>query len=359
MSGEDPHEIPALEAPEGFHTDFDDPNSIHYQQVAVASAALAICTLTIAARTYVRARVMKKFDLTDVSLLLSLSIFVAFVALAIKTGEYGQGHHLWNVRLSDFMELLKIINALEILYPPLVFFAKYVVLRQIETTFFQHQSRSWSYWSLQALIWTNLFFYTAFFFSFIFACTPREKIWNVLLTEGTCIDNSAALISSSGINLVSDTAILILPLATIFKLQMSTKNRLQVGGVFAIGVFAITASAVRLYYTVKLTKSQDTTYVVEPFGYWSEIEYASIILVACFPLFPLLFRHLSQQRQKTTTRSKSSSQGLDCAAYDQNSFTKLRDDKIQDTETGQGFEMGSTQTHVTHSAHDRSEQTMR
>ncbi|KAI1264533.1 hypothetical protein F5Y18DRAFT_83557 [Xylariaceae sp. FL1019] len=271
MSGQtiDPHEIPALEPPDGFHTDFNDPTSIHYVQVAVASAALAVATLAVAARTYVRARILKKFDFTDFSLLLSLSIFVVFVSLAIVTSRYGQGKHQWNVRLSDFMQLLKIVNVLEILYSPLVFCAKYVVLRQIETTFFQHQSRSWSHWALQGLIWANLFFYTAFFFSFIFACTPRERIWNVLLTEGTCIDNSAALIASSGINLVSDTAILVLPLATIFRLQMSKKNKLQVGAVFAIGLLAIAASVVRLYYTVKLTESDDVTYVVEPFGYWS------------------------------------------------------------------------------------------
>ncbi|KAI1755193.1 hypothetical protein F4782DRAFT_527917 [Xylaria castorea] len=337
---EDPHEIPALKAPDGFETNFDDPTSIHRVQVAVASTALAVSTVAVVARTYVRAKLMKKFDFSDFSLILSLLIFVAFVSLAIITGKYGQGKHQWNVRLSDFIELLKIVNVLDILYSPLVFFAKYVVLRQIETTFFQHQSRSWSHWGLIVLIWSNLFFYTAFFFSFIFACTPREKIWNPPL-DGTCIDNSAALISSSGINLVSDTTILILPLATIFKLQMSTKNRIQVGAVFAIGFLAITASVVRLYYTVKLTNSDDVTYVVEPFGYWSEIEYASVILVACFPVFPLLFRHISQQSQKITTRSKSSSQP-DYTRYGQNSFTKLRDDRVHDAETGRGFEMDVT-----------------
>ncbi|KAI1330193.1 hypothetical protein F5Y16DRAFT_48952 [Xylariaceae sp. FL0255] len=342
---------PALEPPPGVTPNFVNPPSIHHLQIAVALAALVVSAIAVAGRTFARAKLLKKFDLSDVALLLSLAIFTPYVALAIITGRYGQGSHQWNVPLSKFFQLLKIVNVLEILYSPLVFCAKYAVLRQIETTFFQHQYRSWSHKALVFLIWSNFIFYAAFFFSFIFACTPRSKIWNPE-EPGRCIDNRAALISSSVINIVSDTTILILPLATIWKLQMSMKSKLQVGTVFAIGGLAITAGIVRLYYTVRLTGSQDTTYVVEPFGYWSEIEYASVILVACFPLLPLLFRHIANGGHKIFSRNTKTDNSLSASQqndnFGQNSFTKLRHGGINDLESVRGIGMVNTKAHFVH-----------
>lgn len=130
------------------------------------------------------------------------------------------------------------MNFLEILYAPLMFCAKYVVLRQIQTIFLQHRQQRFSHNGVLFLIWANLLFYLAFMFSFIFACVPREKIWNPPI-NGQCINIQSTLISSSAINIVSDITILILPLLIIWKLQMPIRSKLKVAPIFAIGLLYV------------------------------------------------------------------------------------------------------------------------
>ncbi|KAI1145492.1 hypothetical protein F4825DRAFT_457442 [Nemania diffusa] len=261
-------DIPALEPPEGMTSNFINPPSIHYIHNAVAISALTVSAIAVAARTFARVKFLKKFNLDDCALLLSLAIMSAYVALTITTGRYGQGTHQWNVPLSRFTQLLMIMNYVEILYGPLVFFAKYVVLRQIESIFLQHRFHSFSHTGLTILIWLNVIFYAGWTLSFILACIPRSKIWDPTVS-GRCINVDAALITSSAINILSDIAILVLPLVTIRNLQASQKTKTKVGAIFAVGFFAIIASIVRFVYTVDLSRTKDITYRIEPFAYWT------------------------------------------------------------------------------------------
>lgn len=116
-----------------------------------------------------------------------------------------------------------------------MFCAKYVVLRQIESVFFNHHRKAFAFTAVRALIWANLLFYGAISLSFILACIPRAKITNPEIS-GICIDTRASIIATSAINVVSDFTILITPLAAIGQLQLPTKKKLSVAAVFGVGI---------------------------------------------------------------------------------------------------------------------------
>ena len=69
----------------------------------------------------------------------------------------------------------------------------------------------------------------------IVQCTPREKIWNPLMTTGYCIDTSAAYLSTAIFNVITDFAILILPMPSLWKLQMPLKRKILTTAIFATG----------------------------------------------------------------------------------------------------------------------------
>jgi hypothetical protein len=116
-----------------------------------------------------------------------------------------------------------------------MFAAKLAVLLQIKRIFTVHKKNA-TYWTVWILIIANLMVYTAILFSFIFACWPREHIWNPFATgKAKCIDTAAALLASSAINLISDITILVLPLLGISKLQMPLKRKIGVGAIFLTG----------------------------------------------------------------------------------------------------------------------------
>ncbi|KAI8953070.1 hypothetical protein F4801DRAFT_153780 [Xylaria longipes] len=287
----DPYYTPALRPPNGVEPNFRDYYPVKGSQVALATVLLTLSTGGVLARSYTRARILKQFDLSDWALIFALLFFAAFTALKLVANTYGQGYHQWDVNLVTIQHFLLIQNLVETLYCPTMLFAKYTVLRQIELIFYKHQHKKLASKVISGLIWANSIFYVTIFFTFLFACVPRAKISNPTL-EGRCIDTHASVLATSVINVVSDLTILIVPLVAVWQLQLQPRAKFGISIVFAVGIFATIACIVRLYYGVKLTRSEDGTWLIEGVGTWAIVEFATVILVACFPLFPRLYKQL-------------------------------------------------------------------
>ncbi|KAI3317590.1 hypothetical protein HD806DRAFT_514512 [Xylariaceae sp. AK1471] len=287
----DPYHTPALHPPDGVEPKFRDYYPVKGSQVALATVLLALCAGGVLARSYTRARILKQFDLSDWALILALLFFVAFTALKLVANTYGQGYHQWDVNIVTVKSFLLISNLVETLYCPTMLFAKYTVLRQIEVIFYKHQYKKGGSRIIWGLIWANSIFYVSIFFTFLFACIPRAKISNPSL-EGHCIDAKASILATSAINVVSDTTILIIPLVAVWQLQLRPRAKFGISIVFAVGIFATIACIVRLYYGIELARSEDATWLIEGVGTWAIVEFATVILVACFPLFPRLYKQL-------------------------------------------------------------------
>lgn len=181
--------------------------------------------------------------------------------------------------------VIKMHKISAILYGPLMFPAKYALLRQIEAIFFQHQRDSSGRTALVVLIWGNFLFYLGTTISFSCVCTPKEAVWDA---STQCIDTKAIMVASSVLNIISDLTALVLPLVVIWGIQVPFKSKIKVISMFSIGILyvyyafvftgAITlmyhnsaniASIIRLCYTLKLINSNDTTIADGPFYYWT------------------------------------------------------------------------------------------
>ena len=112
-------------------------------------------------------------------------------------------------------------------------FAKLALLVQIKRIFTAHQ-KHFVYWSVQILIATNFLGYFATFVAFIFACWPREKLWNPHI-HGKCISTNASILATSAINLVSDFTILFIPAYALVGLHIPVQKKIGVGAIFATG----------------------------------------------------------------------------------------------------------------------------
>lgn len=81
---------------------------------------------------------------------------------------------------------------------------------------------------------TIIFYFITTFFE-IFACTPREKYWDRLITGGHCFNINAITINTAIINCISDFVILLLPQGVIWKLQMPLKKKCGISAIFFTG----------------------------------------------------------------------------------------------------------------------------
>ena len=94
--------------------------------------------------------------------------------------------------------------------------------------------RDAGYWLTQFLIAVNGIFYIFFFFIPIFLCSPRSKIWNPE-QAGHCLDINGLYLASAIFNMLSDIAMLSVPIYLIWNLQMSTRRKIGVSVIFLTG----------------------------------------------------------------------------------------------------------------------------
>jgi len=79
-------------------------------------------------------------------------------------------------------------------------------------------------------------FYVVVFPLTLFICSPREKIWNPFYEGGSCGDQIALLIAASSFNAISDLIVLLLPVHSIWHLQISQKKKVVLALSFATGL---------------------------------------------------------------------------------------------------------------------------
>jgi hypothetical protein len=73
----------------------------------------------------------------------------------------------------------------------------------------------------------------------IFACNPIAATWDptlIALHTTKCINEPAAYLSQAGINIFADLLIFILPMRTIWRLQLPLRQKISVSSVFAVGL---------------------------------------------------------------------------------------------------------------------------
>ncbi|KAF1973919.1 hypothetical protein BU23DRAFT_126774 [Bimuria novae-zelandiae CBS 107.79] len=88
---------------------------------------------------------------------------------------------------------------------------KTAILLELLRIFSPRGQRSLFFWACHILIWLKIVFYTICTFLEVFACSPREKLWNKLLPGGHCINGHLLTMASGGINVPSDLVIFLLP----------------------------------------------------------------------------------------------------------------------------------------------------
>ena len=94
-------------------------------------------------------------------------------------------------------------------------------------------------WFKYTLVGLGLFvslYNIAAFFGDIFQCVPLRKLWNPAV-PGTCFNYEALIIASGVLNVVTDFAILGLPMPLLWRLEAPTRRKRLLSIVFSFGVW--------------------------------------------------------------------------------------------------------------------------
>ena len=132
--------------------------------------------------------------------------------------------------------MMQWVNITELVYSPTISIAKLSILLMYLRLFMPDRStRTRTYYLTHFIIWCNMLFYLSIMVVTGCQCIPRRKIWSPSV-PGKCVNPHAVLVVTAIINLISDFSILLLPIRSIWRLQLSLRRKLAISAVFATGL---------------------------------------------------------------------------------------------------------------------------
>ena len=146
----------------------------------------------------------------------------------------GAGRHTEAVLEADPTALEKYliaVTATEFLHPAAVAFPKLCVVLLYLRVFTNRYERV-AAWILIGVIGATWFSYSV---ATIFQCMPVGFIWDKTIEGGKCFNFRAFATSSSVPNIVTDVAVLFLPIRTVIELKISVGRRAGLMLIFVTG----------------------------------------------------------------------------------------------------------------------------
>ncbi|CCF35124.1 fucose permease [Colletotrichum higginsianum] len=143
----------------------------------------------------------------------------------------------------------------------------------------------------------------------IFQCRPVQAAWEIWPSNAQCIPLLTEFICSAPINIVTDLAILALPIPVLTGMRLPPRQKIILVLTFTLGIFVTIVDVVRIYYLQQAVTSVPTGVSTDPgshFGgtpdfawnsslsfMWSAVEVNVGMACACIPtLKPLIIKIL-------------------------------------------------------------------
>lgn len=191
--------------------------------------------------------------------------------------HYGMGLHADKVPIPDIVLMAKYLLVAENLYVYNLVWTKLSFLMMYYRIFRFPYFKRWAF----VIGGFVIMWVITVTFLFVFICVPVQKLWYPDL-PGHCINQVGTWIANATSTIVTDLAILILPIPQIWKLQLKRSEKIALTVIFSLGFFVVFASVYR--FTVLFSyRASDPTYTLANTVGWTAIEMSAGITSACLP----------------------------------------------------------------------------
>ncbi|KAL8646473.1 MAG: hypothetical protein Q9226_006836, partial [Calogaya cf. arnoldii] len=135
------------------------------------------------------------------------------------------------------VHFIQLMYAVELTYTVLITTTKFSILLFYRRVF-MNQATSlrfrivWYAIAIWALLWG-----ISTFFAAAFQCSPASFYWSKYTrkTKGTCVDLTVLLLVTASLNIVTDVALLMLPMPLVWNLKIERSQKFAVSGIFLLG----------------------------------------------------------------------------------------------------------------------------
>ncbi|KAF9736538.1 hypothetical protein PMIN06_004830 [Paraphaeosphaeria minitans] len=265
-----------------------DPPSLLAEVIAATITIQGITLVFILLRIYENIS-SRQLRLEDYCSYLSYLAFIAYATLTCVNASHGLARHTWDIPLPSAIEGARRRSYVFICYTVSGGFAKATVLMQLKRIFTSPGINDAVYWAITASLLTCALSYTTFLFLYLFACHPREKMWNPSL-PGHCMDSNRLNLGMGGLNSLSDVEAFLVPVWAVWKMRIEARKKVSIMAVFAVGAVAVAVGCLGLYFRVLVLQRADKTWLLTQMGIICMAELGVVIIVGCCPYIPRIMR---------------------------------------------------------------------
>ncbi|KAF8053884.1 hypothetical protein FPV67DRAFT_1443036 [Lyophyllum atratum] len=271
-----------------------EPANLGPTLLGVMFSLSTVSTIIVGLRLYCRARIIRSVTIDDY--LIAFALINAW-GLGVSNYfhvHYGTGTHV--SELTDYARIiiptLKLWYAYQLQYLLVLYFVKASIL-----CFYYRLSPKRLYrWSVYALGGIITVYTTAMFFVNVFECPDDiTRAWKPEFPQG-CNNLVIVYYAMAAFNITTDILIFLLPMPTVFALQVNARKRTALLLIFSIGSLAVIASIVRINALYKYQHAAqnmgDVPYVAAYILIWTQVEINMAISSASAPALKPLVKSL-------------------------------------------------------------------
>ncbi|TVY83364.1 hypothetical protein LSUE1_G002843 [Lachnellula suecica] len=253
----------------------------------------------------------KRTRTSDLDIYLMIPGFVFCIADLIMCYLFaryaGMGRHMAALSVQERNLIPKLEAAYAFVNPPGYTFPKLAILCLYLRIFVSRPYR-WATYAIAAILIANLL---ACIIVNAVACRPFAFQWDKTIPGGECLNLPVVYTWFSIPNLVTDVAMLILPLPVVWNLKISTNQRVGVTITFLTGSIGTITGVVRFAKFITLNtpeKFADFSWYEMELVMWTAAESGVYLIAACLPslrsLFMPVWTKLSIRSRTTHTASR-------------------------------------------------------
>ncbi|KZL78215.1 integral membrane protein [Colletotrichum tofieldiae] len=153
-------------------------------------------------------------------------------------------------------------------------------------------------------------------------CLPISGFWDFTV-PAKCIPNAVDWYFLSLTMIVTDFAILILPLPAVRKLNTSRRRKIVLFGCFSVGFLTCLISTIRLYSLKLAAETNDPNWGVVDAAMWSVAECNVAVLCACIPTLRPLANKVYEKFRSSNESEKAGVIGTPCECTSSNSNNQV------------------------------------
>ncbi|KAI0891048.1 hypothetical protein F4806DRAFT_484457 [Annulohypoxylon nitens] len=294
--------IPLGPNPDGLPPNFENPMSLQSAVIAISAIMLTFAIVIVMGRLYVN---RNSFQLADYFIMVGLILDVGIAGSLLALSKHYR--HEWDTPLCwldatymklTFVEVLVVGPAL--FFPKAAIFLFYLQIFSVK--------RLVRIGSKIGLVVAFLAYFPASLTLCYFDAPHVGQTWDELLTSGMPQKGIPGGVTVGVASVIVDIYVFILPLPTLFSLNMALSKKMQLMALFTTAFMGIVASVVCLVYRIKLLSQNDSGWRSGGVSIAIIVENNVAIIVGSLPAFSNFLRiHISQSTFYKSLQSKLSS----------------------------------------------------